>query len=82
MPDQTTLLDQVTHVSDFIWGGTWMGTPVLPFPPMVLILLGVGLMLMLRLGFYPILKLPAAFAGLFRKETGDGKGEISPFAAL
>lgn len=82
MPDETTLLDQVTQVSDFIWAGTWMGEPVLPFPPMVIILLGVGLMLMVRLGFYPILKLPAAFAGLFRKETGDGKGEISPFAAL
>jgi AGCS family alanine or glycine:cation symporter len=82
MPDETTLLDQVTQLSDFIWAGTWMGEAVLPFPPMVIILLGVGLMLMIRLGFYPILRLPAAFAGLFRKETGEGKGEISPFAAL
>jgi AGCS family alanine or glycine:cation symporter len=81
MPTELTLLDHVTNVSDFIWGGTWFGAQVLPFPPMVIILLGVGLYFMVRLGFYPILKLPAAFAGLFKKSE-DGKGEISPFAAL
>ncbi len=54
---------------------------LLPFPPMVIILLGSGIFFMIRLGFYPVLKLPAAFAGLFKKEEG-GKGEISPFAAL
>jgi len=81
MPTEMTLLDHVTNVSDFIWGGTWMGAQVLPFPPMVIVLFGVGLMFMVRLKFYPILKLPAAFAGLFRKNT-EGSGEISPFAAL
>lgn len=81
MPDQMTFLDHVVNVSDFIWGGTWMGEQLLPFPPMVIILLGTGIFFMVRLGFYPILKLPAAFAGLFKKEEG-GKGEISPFAAL
>jgi AGCS family alanine or glycine:cation symporter len=75
-------LDGVTRVSDFIWGGTWGETQVLPFPPMVIMLFGVGLMFMVRLKFYPILKLPAAFAGLFKKSDGEGKGEISPFAAL
>lgn len=76
-----SLLDHVTNVSDFIWGGTWFGESVLPFPPMVIILFGVGLMFMVRLNFYPILKLPSAFAGLFKKQEG-GSGEISPFAAL
>ncbi|MBX9575599.1 MAG: sodium:alanine symporter family protein [Caulobacteraceae bacterium] len=73
--------DQVTNVSDFIWGGTWNGESVLPFPPMVIVLLGVGAWIMIGLRFYPILKLGEAFAGLFKKGDG-GKGEISPFAAL
>ncbi|MBX9614991.1 MAG: sodium:alanine symporter family protein [Caulobacteraceae bacterium] len=73
--------DQVTNVSDFIWGGTWNGDPILPFPPMVIVLLGVGAWIMIGLRFYPILKLGEAFAGLFKKGDG-GKGEISPFAAL
>lgn len=74
--------DQVTNVSDFIWGGTWNGQQVLIFPPMVVILLGVGLWMMIGLRFYPITKLGAAFAGLFRKEKDASAGEISPFAAL
>ena len=77
-----TLLDRVTNVSDFIWGGTWNGEQVLLFPPMVVILLGVGLWLMIGLRFYPILKLGEAFAGLFKREKDENKGEISPFAAL
>lgn len=72
---------KVTNVSDFIWGGTWDGAQVLPFPPMVVILLGVGLWMMIGLRFYPLLKLGEAFAGLFRKDKSES-GEISPFAAL
>ena len=60
-------LDHVVNVSDFIWGGSWSGNQILPFPPMVIILLGSGVFFMFRLGFYPILKLPSAFAGLFKK---------------
>lgn len=76
-------LDHVTNVSDFIWGGTWNGEPFLPFPPMVVVLLGAGLYFMIGLRFYPIRKLGSAFVGLFKREN-DGKdsGEISPFAAL
>ena len=77
-----TLLDHVTNVSDFIWGGTWAGEEVLPFPPMVIILLGIGLYFMIGLRFMPILKLGSAFAGLFAGRKGSGAGEISPFAAL
>ncbi|MAK83124.1 sodium:alanine symporter family protein [Phenylobacterium sp.] len=92
MPEETSAVqafyDQVTNVSDFIWGGTWNGVSVLPFPPMVIALLGVGLWMMIGLRFYPILNLGPAFVGLFKSEKtadaeGDGKkGEISPFAAL
>jgi len=77
-----SLIDRVTNISDFIWGGTWDGAEVLPFPPMVIVLLGVGLYMMVGLRFYPILQLGNAFAGLFRGRKGSGSGEISPFAAL
>lgn len=77
-----TLLDHVTNVSDFIWAGMWNGAEVLPFPPMVIVLLGTGLWFMIGLKGMPILKLGAAFGGLFRGRKGSGAGEISPFAAL
>ena len=72
----------ITNVSDFIWGGTWNGAEVIPFPPMTIILLGIGLWIMAGLRFYPILKLGSAFKGLFAGRKGQGDGEISPFAAL
>jgi alanine or glycine:cation symporter, AGCS family len=77
-----TFLDHVTNVSDFIWGGTWNGEAVLAFPPMVIVLLGTGLWFMIGLRGMPILKLGAAFRGLFAGRKGSGAGEISPFAAL
>ncbi len=76
------LIDRVTNVSDFIWGGTWNGVEVLPFPPMVIILLGIGLYMMAGLKFLPILQLGSAFRGLFAGRKSSGSGEISPFAAL
>ncbi|MGB3469682.1 MAG: alanine/glycine:cation symporter family protein [Erythrobacter sp.] len=72
----------ITNVSDFIWGGTWNGEEVIAFPPMTIILLGIGLWIMVGLKFYPIRKLGSAFAGLFASRKGAGDGEISPFAAL
>ncbi len=78
----TTFADQVVNVSDFIWGGSWNGEEIIPFPPMVIILLGIGLYIMVGLKFYPLRKLGSAFAGLFKSRKGQGEGEISPFAAL
>jgi alanine or glycine:cation symporter, AGCS family len=81
-PAVVGLIDHVTNVSDFIWGGTWNGEQAIPLPPMVLILLGIGMYMMIGLRFYPIRKLWPAFKGVFTK-TGDKQaGEISPFAAL
>lgn len=77
-----TPLDYVTLVSDFIWGGVWGDQEVIPFPPMVIVLFGAGVLFMVRLKAYPLLKLPMAFMGLFKKQDEQGKGEISPFAAL
>ncbi|WP_128891823.1 sodium:alanine symporter family protein [Erythrobacter sp. HKB08] len=76
------LVEPVTNVSDFIWVGTWNGVEVLPFPPMTIILLGIGLWIMIGLRFYPIVKLGSAFKGLFAGRKSQGDGEISPFAAL
>ncbi|MFL0357660.1 alanine/glycine:cation symporter family protein [Erythrobacter sp. GH1-10] len=72
----------ITNVSDFIWGGTWNGEAVIPFPPMTIILLGIGLWIMIGLKFYPLRNLGAAFKGLLAGRKGEGDGEISPFAAL
>ena len=82
-----SLIDHVTNISDLIWVGTWMGEPLLtiagePFPPMVIILFGIGLYIMVGLRFYPLVKLGSAFAGLFKSRKSEGDGEISPFAAL
>ena len=76
------LVAPVSNFSDFIWAGTWNGEELLPFPPMTIILLGVGLWIMVGLRFYPLLKLGSAFKGLFAGRKGQGAGEISPFAAL
>jgi len=75
------LIERVVNVSDLLWGGMWYGEQLLPFPPMVVLLLGAGIYMMLGLRFYPLRMLGRAFAGLFRKTAG-GAGEISPFAAL
>ncbi len=76
------LVQPVTNISDFIWGGTWNGEAVIPFPPLALILLGVGLWFMVGLKFYPLTRFGAAIKGLFASRKGSGAGEISPFAAL
>ncbi|KPP92878.1 MAG: alanine or glycine:cation symporter, AGCS family, partial [Erythrobacteraceae bacterium HL-111] len=75
-------IEPITNVSDFIWGGTWKGEEVIAFPPMTIILLGIGLWMMIGLRFYPVVKLGSAFKGLFAGRKGQGAGEISPFAAL
>ena len=80
--ESVSFADRVVNVSDFIWGGTWNGAEVIPFPPMVIILLGIGLYIMVGLKFYPLRQLGSAFKGLFAGRKGDGDGEISPFAAL
>jgi len=76
------LVQPVTNVSDFIWAGLWNGEAVIPFPPLAIILLGVGLWFMVGLRFYPIVRLGSAIKGLFAGRKGTGAGEISPFAAL
>ena len=82
LPLGERLVAPVTNISDFIWGGTWNGVEILPFPPMTIILLGIGLWIMVGLRFYPLVKLGSAVKGLFSSRKSAGEGEISPFAAL
>jgi AGCS family alanine or glycine:cation symporter len=82
VPAAKGFIDHVTNVSDFIWGGTWNGAQAIPLPPMVLVLLGIGLYMMFGLRFYPIRQLLPAFRGLFKRHGDRSSGEISPFAAL
>jgi AGCS family alanine or glycine:cation symporter len=76
------LIQPVTNISDFIWGGTWNGESVIPIPPLAVVLLGVGLWFMVGLKFYPITRFGSAVKGLFAGRKQAGEGEISPFAAL
>jgi len=79
---QVGLIDHVTNISDFIWGGLWNGQEVLPFPPLVILFFGAGLFMLVGLRFMPLTGLGRAFGGLFSSRKGSGAGEISPFAAL
>ncbi|WP_431522104.1 alanine/glycine:cation symporter family protein [Guptibacillus hwajinpoensis] len=67
------VLNAVTEFSAFIWGY-----------PMMILLLGGGLFLTIRLGFFQILFFPHALkhtiGKVFQKEKGDGT--ISPFQAF
>ena len=64
----------INMINGMVWG-----------PPMLALLLGVGLWLTLRLGFMPIRKIPFAFSQLLKgRKAGDrsDKGDVSPFGAL
>ncbi len=57
-------------IKDFIWG-----------TPLICLLLFVGILLTLRLGFLQIRHLPRALRFMLHNEV-DGKGEVSSFGAL
>jgi AGCS family alanine or glycine:cation symporter len=65
-----TLVNQLNGV---VWG-----------PPMLVLILGTGLFLMLRLKFMPLTKIGAGFKLMWQgRKKGDAEsGEISPFQAL
>ena len=52
--------------------------------PMIVLILGTGLYLQIRLGFMPIFRIPYGFRMIWKSRTPGAKaeGEISPFAAL
>lgn len=63
----------VNQLNGLVWG-----------PPMLVMILGTGLFLMLRLKFMPLSKLGAGFKLMWQgRKKGEGEsGEITPFQAL
>lgn len=66
----TAVLQQI---NSFVWG-----------PPLLILLVGTGIYLTVRLGLIQVLKLPLAMRYLFSKNSEDqgGQGDVSSFAAL
>ena len=63
-------LNLLNQVDSFIWG-----------PPLLILLVGTGIYLTIRLGLIQIVKLPKALKLIFKAEN-DGSGDISSFGAL
>ena len=61
----------VGWVNGIVWG-----------PPMLLLILGVGLFLQIGLKVMPIRKLGTGFALMFKGREAAGEGQITPFQAL
>jgi AGCS family alanine or glycine:cation symporter len=61
----------VTMINGYAWG-----------PAMLVLLLGTGIYLSLRLGFLTLRKIPMAFGLLLGGFSGQGEGDIPPFKAL
>jgi AGCS family alanine or glycine:cation symporter len=72
----------VTTFSDFLWGGTWGDTRILPVGIITIALLGTGLFFMIRLGFRPVRRIIPAFGELWGGRKSAGEGEITPWNAL
>lgn len=64
------MLELMQNINDFVWG-----------PPLLLLLVGTGVYLTLRLGVFQIGKLPTAFRLIFSSDQ-SGQGDVSSFAAL
>lgn len=58
------------QIDDFVWG-----------PPLIILILAVGILLTIRLKGLQITKLPLAFKHMFAKSDGED-GEVSSFGAL
>lgn len=63
-------LNLLNKLDSFIWG-----------PPLLILLVGTGIYLTVRLGLIQIIKLPRALKLIFKAEN-DGSGDISSFGAL
>ncbi|MCS4487603.1 alanine/glycine:cation symporter family protein [Streptococcus sciuri] len=63
------MLDFFNAMDNLVWG-----------PPLLILLVGTGIYLSIRLGFLQIIRLPKAFRLIFSKD--EGEGDISSFAAL
>ena len=65
------MADLIITINELAWG-----------PPMLVLLLGIGLYLSLGLRFMTVRKIPVALRLLLQGRQGKGDGDISPFNAL
>lgn len=69
MTNLTQILDKIDSI---VWG-----------PPLLILLVGTGIYLTVRLGLLQVFKLPLAIKYLFAKDDDNqGEGDVSSFAAL
>ncbi|WP_026569324.1 alanine/glycine:cation symporter family protein [Sediminibacillus terrae] len=73
MGEESKLLDMINTISGYVWG-----------PPLLILLVGTGIYLTLRLGFLQIRSLPYALKLAFSpaKQDKKSKGDISHYQAL
>ncbi|HFU3984683.1 TPA: alanine/glycine:cation symporter family protein [Streptococcus suis] len=64
------MLELMQNINNLVWG-----------PPLLLLLVGTGVYLTLRLRIFQISKLPTAFRLIFSSDQ-SGQGDVSSFAAL
>ena len=69
--------DLFRTLNAYVWGSADV-----PFSPLVLLLLGTGVVLTIGLQFMTIRKLPFAIKQLFAKRDSAEAGDVSPFGAL
>ncbi len=73
LTEESTLLNVVNQISGYVWG-----------PPLLILLVGTGLYLTIRLGFLQVKALPYALKLAFspEKKNTKSKGDISHYQAL
>lgn len=66
-------MELINTLNGWVWG-----------PPLLVLLVGTGLYLTIRLGLLQVIRLPLALRYLFTKDEDDdaGEGDVSSFAAL
>ena len=73
----------IETVSNFIWGGAWNDTRILPVGPLAVVLLGTGIFMMIRLGARPLRRFVPALVEVWQGRKAQGEdGAITPWQAL
>ena len=65
------IIEILNKVDSFVWG-----------PPLLILLMGTGIYLTVKLGLLQVTKLPLALKYLFKKDKSSTDGDASSFAAL
>lgn len=64
------MLEILNSIDGFIWG-----------PPLMILLIGTGILMSVRLGLLQVMKLPKALQLIFTARS-KGEGDVSSFQAL